>query len=939
MEVRPGLADLRAEGLNTAPMQRDDWHCMMDVFQRAIELGAGERTAFLDRACAGDADARNRAERLLDAHRRPLPWLDGSVFEAVPDLLDAEPPATVAGRRIGPFELLRELGQGGMGAVYLAQRADDQYHQQVAIKLIRGDMVTRQEERRFRQERQILASLEHPNIARLLGGDVTPEGLPYLVMEYIEGEPLEAWCRRLGPSLETRLELLRQVCCAVQYAHSHMVVHCDLKPSNVLVSDNGVPKLLDFGIARLLGHDFVPSLATTTVADHWRMTPDFASPEQVRGERLTAASDIYSLGVMLYRLLAGCPPYRLEGRSLHQIQRVICEQEPEPPSVAVARPAAEAQTADGPPGPPPGNPRRRLAGDLDNIVSMALRKDPARRYASAQQLSEDLRRHLTGLPVTARQDTLFYRSGKFVRRHRLGLAATGMVGLALVAGIWTANVERARAEDARARAQVERSRAESVASFLTGLFQDADNAGEISIGALFAQPGARAARELLLDEGARRVPVELSHQPDLQADLMQRIGDAYRNLGNYDQAEGQLNGALDIRRRTFGDSSLEVAASLDSVCMLRLGQGDLGRAEARCRESLEIRRGVLPPAPLLVAESLNSLALVLRAQERLDDAEGLLREALELRRRHLPERHQRVTTVLNNLAVLLQQKKSYAEAEALFRDVLARKLERYGTEHLQVVNSRNNLASLLQDLGRGLRDAQRYDEAEALYRQALASGRTQSGDGHPLVATVHFNLGTLLMNVGRNTEATRSLEAALDIDRRLFGEEHPDVARDLNGLAVAAYHQGSPEEAAAYLRRALEIYRRTFGAGHPRFRGVLFSLTTLWFEEGRDAEAQELLRSALETWRRVPATEAWVPPRAAALLGGSLLRDGRLDDAEPLLRQGYRGQCAELGPRHDFTRQALSHLIDFHTARNDSAGAERLSRLLESDPARCSADS
>ena len=767
---------------------------------------------------------------------------------------------------------------------------------------------------------------------------MTPEGLPYLVMEYVEGEPLETWCRRVGPSLETRLEILRQVCSAVQYAHRHLVVHCDLKPNNVLVTGDGVPKLLDFGIARLLDHDSVPRLATTTLAGSWRMTPEFASPEQVRGERLTAASDIYSLGVMLYRLLAGHPPYRLEDRSLHEIQRVICEQEPEPPSVAVARPAAPKQSAGGPPGPPPGNPRRRLAGDLDNIVSMALHKDPGRRYASAQQLSEDLRRCLAGLPVVARQDAIFYRAGKFVRRNRLALAATAMVVLALMAGIRTTLIERARAEDALVRAQSERARAQSVASFLTGLFQDADSAGDISADALLAEPGARAARELLLDEGARRIPGELSRQPELQADLMQRIGDAYRNLGSYDAAEGQLRGALDIRRRAFGARSLEVAASLDSLCLLRLAQGDLGRAEARCRESLGIRRGVARPDPLLEAESLNSLALVRREQEHFDDAEKLLRHALDLRRRHLPERHRGVTTLLNNLAVLLQQKGSHVEAEALFRDVLARKLERHGAEHLQVVNSRNNLASLLQDLGRAAQDTQRYAEAEALYRQALASARTLSGDGHPLVATVYFNLGTLLVGVGRYVEATESLRAALDIDRRLFGDEHPDVARDLNSLAVAAYHRGLAEEAEAYLRRALDTYRRTLGAGHPRFRGVLFSLTTLWFEERRDSEARDLLRHALDIWRQSPPTEAWVPPQATVLLGASLQRDGHWDDAEPLLRRGYESLCADLGPRHSLTRKALSHRIDLHTARGDSAAAERLRRRLEPELARCSAD-
>ncbi|MEM7355282.1 MAG: serine/threonine-protein kinase, partial [Acidobacteriota bacterium] len=386
-------------------MMRQDPRRIHEIFQRAIELSAKERRAFLDRACAGNTGGRYRVERLLAASRSPLPWLEGAVFEAVPDLFDGEQPAPSEGRRLesdrlpqggrlGPFELLRELGRGGMGVVYEARRADDQYDQRVAIKLIRGELATPREARRLRQERQILASLEHPHIARLLAGDVTPEGLPYLVMEYVEGEPLEAWCRRVEASLEVRIELFRQVCLAVQYAHRHLVVHCDLKPGNVLVTADGVPKLLDFGIARLLDHDFVPRLATTIVSGG-RMTPQFASPEQARGERLTAASDIYSLGVMLYRLLTGCPPYRLDGASAYEMQRIVCEKEPEAPSVVANRSLTEQATDASR---PPGNLRRRLAGDLDNIVAMTLRKEPERRYASAQQLSEDLRRHLAGLP-------------------------------------------------------------------------------------------------------------------------------------------------------------------------------------------------------------------------------------------------------------------------------------------------------------------------------------------------------------------------------------------------------------------------------------------------------------------------------------------------------------------------------------------------------------
>ncbi len=893
-------------------MSREDWQRCKEIFQRALELESGERAAFLSQACAEDPETRSRVEQLLEAHQRPLAWLAEPVLVTASDLWIQELPTVAPGRRIGPFEITSELGRGGAGEVYLARRVDDQYHQQVAIKLIRSDVVTDRAIRRFRRERQILADLEHPNVARLLGGDVTPEGMPYLVMEYIEGEPIDAYCEHLDLSIVARLELFRQVCSAVQYAHRHLVVHCDLKPSNVLITREGDPKLLDFGIARLLAADVVPRrFDASTNLERWRMTPQFASPEQIRGERLTAASDVYSLGVTLYQLLTGHLPYTLEDHSPQELHRVVCEQQPERPSVIVEK-----------------RLRRLLTGDLDNVVMMALRKNPARRYASVEQLSEDLRRHLTGLPVNARKDTLLYRSGKFVRRHRWGVAAATAVLLALLVGLGIANLERTRAEE-------ERTRAETVASFLSGLFQDSDSSSEMSAESLFAAPGTRAARELLLDEGARRVPVELSEQPELQAELMHIIGDAYRNLGSLEKAETQLQGSLEIRRRTFGVASPQVAASLVRLCLLHLADGDLEDAEARCEEALAIRKAAPGFSRSELAESLNSLALVLQEQGRLEEAEALLRENLRLQRLELPELDRAVTTSLNNLAVVLQERRSFGEAESLLREVLARKIERYGTEHLQVVNGRNNLASLLQDLGASTQDPQRTAEAESLYRQALETARALSGEAHPLVATVYYNLGTLLLELERYTEAGERLEAALHIDLQLYGEEHPDVARDLNSLAFAAYRRGELADAEAGFRRAVELYRRTLGESHPSFRGVLFSLVTLWLGQGRDAEARPLLEATLRTWQQAPPPETWAPPQAAVMLGGSLLRSGRLAEAETWIREGHAGLCTVLGAQNNLTRQALSSLIDLYTAWGKADQAERYRGFLEPGVTAC----
>jgi serine/threonine-protein kinase len=910
-------------------MAQEDWPRIKEALEHALGLDPGKRPAFLADTFVDDPQARERVERLLAASQRPLPWLSGPVFEVAEDLLTPDPPTIGAGRKIGPFEILRELGHGGMGAIYLARRADQQFEQEVAIKLTRREVASEETERRFRQERQILASLQHPNIARLLGGDVTADGQPYLVMEHIEGEPIDVYCERLGLSISARIELFLKVCAAVQYAHGHLVVHCDLKPSNVLVTADGVPKLLDFGISRLLGSEFVPSLATTAALGRGPMTPEFASPEQVRGERPTTASDIYSLGVMLYRLLTGRSPYRFEGHGLQEVQHVLCEVEPERPSLAVARPLPEKEHGvPGLPGLRRERLRRRLAGDLDNIVMMALRKDVARRYLSVEQMAEDLRRHLAGLPVIARKDTFAYRAGKFLRRHRLGLAAAALVLISLLAGLWMANAEREKAVRERERAEQERTKAEAVATFLEGLFADADSSGDFSAGTLLADPKARAARELLLDEGARRAQAELSNQPLVQARLMQRIGDAYRNLASFEKADRLVVQSLETRQRILGEHDLAVAASYNSLCLLRLGQGDLESAEEWCRRGLELRETAPESSPLLVAESLNSLSLVLSERGRFDEAESLQREALRIRRAHLPDGDRAVTTSLNNLAALLKEKGSYAEAETLFREVLARKQEHFDAEHLQVANAFSNLAAVLQSQGSS-------SEAEERYQQALEICRTLYGEEHPLAASVHHNLGTLLFSLGRTTETLENLETALRIDRNLLGEGHPDVGRDLNSLGTAYARAGRIDAAEAALTHALEIRQQALGEAHPFFRDSLFSLASLWLQQDQDSKAQALLEGVIDRWRQSAPQEVWALPQAKTTLGASYLRVGRWPEAEPLLQEGYEGLRVAVGAENRLTQTALSCLVELYRAWDQAAQAERYRGLFAPDAPRC----
>ena len=516
-----------------------------------------------------------------------------------------------------------------MGTVYLAARADEHFHKRVALKIIRSGAHSADVVRHFKRERQILAGLDHPNIAKLLDGGTTDDGLPYLVMEYIEGEPLLDYCDSRSLPISDRLKLFQSICAAVQYAHRNLVVHRDIKPANILVAEDGSPRLLDFGIAKLLNPEVSGESPTATAI---AMTPAYASPEQARGERVTTATDVYSLGVVLYEVLTGHHPYRFASRQPLDVLRAVVEQEPENPSTAVVRtdestvlegaqpirltPDSVARTREG----SPEKLKRRLRGDLDNILMLALRKEPYRRYASVEAFSDDVRRYLEGLPVGARKPTVGYRAGKFLRRHAVGVAAALgvavlLLGFALAVTVQSARVARERdlAEKERATAQRERETAQRVSAFLVDLFKVSDPSE--------ARGNTVTAREVL-DKGAAKIAAELKDQPEVQAALMDTMGAVYRNLGLYDKAIPLLQQALETRKALLGNEHLEVAKSLTSLGTVALEKGDYAAAEDLYREALGMRRRLLGNDHLDVAAGANNLANALRSKGDVAGAEA-----------------------------------------------------------------------------------------------------------------------------------------------------------------------------------------------------------------------------------------------------------------------------------------------------------------------------
>src|SRR5215510_6319587 len=533
-------------------MDPERWQRIEELFRTLVNRPAAERDAHLTRACKGDEELRIEVLSLLE--RDTADDVIRGRIASVALAFTAKPKDDLTGESIGPYRVRRLIGRGGMGAVYEAERDDEQFRQQVAIKVIKRGMDTDFVRDRFLRERQILATLDHPHIARLFDGGSTTDGLPYFVMEFVAGDSITAYCRRRQLSVREKLKLFRKVCSAVQHAHQRLVIHRDLKPSNILITEDGAPKLLDFGIAKLLSPD--PSEAHTRTETALRlMTPEYASPEQARGQAVATTTDVYSLGVVLYELLTERRPHEFKTYSPAEIERAFCDTEIEEPSKVVCQmTGAGARLA------------RSIAGDLDNVTLMAMRKEPERRYQSVEQLSEDIRRYLAGMPVVARKDTFRYRAGKFVRRHKFAVIAAALVAVLAVA----MTVQAARIARERDRANQEAATAQAVTQSLVAMFEVADPGK--------ARGNVITARELL-DRGAEKVVRGLKDQPVVQAKLLDTIGQLYQSIGSYDREQPLLEEALKLRRRALGDESLDVATSLNHLGEVARLQGDYARSE------------------------------------------------------------------------------------------------------------------------------------------------------------------------------------------------------------------------------------------------------------------------------------------------------------------------------------------------------------------------
>jgi serine/threonine-protein kinase len=788
-----------------------------------------ERIAFIEAECAGDAELARELTSLLAAQEVQHGPIE-SLAAALGSPVGADD--DTGSVRIGPYRLVRELGRGGMGVVYLARRADGQYKREVALKLAQSPVFEKDLRDRFFAERDILARLAHRNIAALYDGGVTEEGHPYFTMEYVDGRPVDRYCDEERLDTTSRVRLFLQTCDAVASAHRSLVVHRDLKPNNVFVDAAGQVKLLDFGIAKLLD----PLRAGDETQQAVRLfTRDYASPEQVRGAPVTTASDVYSLGALLYRLVTGSVAHRFEEDTPSHVERVICDVEPLPPAVD---------------------------GDLDNIVLKALSKDPARRYASVELLAQDLDHYLRGLPVAARADSAAYRAGKFVRRHRIAVAASVLVAVALVTGTVATMIQAQRARTAAARA-------ERVSMLVTDLFKLAEP-GRV-------QGGAITARELL-DRGAERIAVELADDPDAQATMYGVVGRLYRNLALTEPAARALERAVELRRQNAGPNSLAFAEALHNLADLREENSEYAPAEKLHRDALALRRRQGAP-PHHVAASLEGIGRVLSASGKHSQAVAPLVQALEMRRRHGGERGTEIVETMHELALAHLRQGNAAAGEPLFREAvdLARQLPAASADLR--VRALVNLARLRHRFER------KPKEAQALYAEALAVARRWFPAGHPDVATCLSEFAAALRDSGELGAAEKLASESLAMWQALHGPEHREVIVATQRLAGILADRGNATEALRLLRQGLATSRSSLGEGHPLALTAQAELAAFLQKTGKREEAGELLESAVEIARRTFGEKDVYVARAWAALGEFHAATGDYARAELELRQ------------------------------------------------------
>jgi serine/threonine protein kinase/tetratricopeptide (TPR) repeat protein len=857
------------------------WARIQSLFHDAVALPVVERRPFLQDAVPGDDGLVAEVLSMLDEDGLRGSILDRDVALVAGDVLSTTR-ASLPQDAFGPYRLMRLIGEGGMGVVYLAER--DDLGSVAAIKILRDAWLSPARRERFVSEQRLLAQLSHPSIARLFDADTLADGTPWFAMEYVEGVPLTDYCTARGSAIAERLRFFREVCEAVQHAHRHLVVHRDLKPSNILLTAEGLVKLLDFGISKQL--DAIDPAADVTRTALRLMTPAYAAPEQFRGAQTGMHTDVYALGVVLYELLSGRLPFDLSNLAPPEAEAVIVGHEPEKPSSA-AKLAGASRTA---------------WADLDVLCLAAMHKEPARRYRTVDALIRDIDHYLAGEPLEARRDTLGYRASKFARRNWRELSAAAAIVITIVGLVTFYTWQLA---GARNTALAEAARTQRIQSFMLKLFEGDDEA---------AGPAENLRVITLVDRGVQEAR-SLDREPGVQAELYQTLGGIYRKLGSFDRAESLLTTALDQRRSLLGRDHPDVAESLVALGMLRTDQAKLEEAENLIRSGLETSRRGRPVDGPAVARATAALGRVLQERGKYADAIAVLEDAVRAYSSNdapAPD----VADTMYELANTHFYAGHYDESDALNARVLAMYRRLYGERHPHV-------ADVLVNLGANQHERGRYKDAERFYRQALDMTSSWYGKDHYQTAAKLTMLGRVLVRDDRPDEATDLLHQALEIRQRVFGKAHPQVASTLNELGTIALGRGQLDEAESFFVRMADTYRAVYGDSNYLLGIARSNLASVHIARKQYAQAEAMYREVIEHFTRTLSADHLNTGIARIKLGRALVRQERYAEAEPEILAGYDNLTKQTSSTVSWLKAAREDLVAVYDALKQPENARK----------------
>src|SRR5882672_2204469 len=897
------------------------------IFTEALGVPVEKRAAFLEGACGGDERLRRKVEALLTSHQEIGDFLQESPDEAVSQARIAATADEKPLERIGRYKLLQQIGEGGCGVVFMAEQ-EEPVRRRVAVKVVKPGMDTKSVIARFEAERQALALMDHPSIAKVFDGGATESGRPYFVMELVRGVKITEYCDEHLLTTEERLKLFIQVCAAIQHAHQKGIIHRDIKPSNILVTITSegepLPVVIDFGIAKPTTNQRLTDKTLFTAFDMFIGTPAYISPEQaaLTNTDVDTRTDIYSLGVLLYELLTGLKPFdttELLKQGIDEIRRVIREQEPVRPSTRLSKlntvdltTAAQRRRSE------PPKLIRAISGDLDWIVMKALEKDRARRYETASGLALDVKRFLDHEAVLARPPSKLYRFRKSVQRNKFLFFGIGAIAMFLIVSLIVVSAALAKERQTRREAEADKriANAEAIKSKQVTQFLEGMLGG---VGPDIALGRDTAILREILAQAATRVGKELTNQPALEAELRGVIGTLYQRIGEFHRAEEMQRVALAIRRKHFGPGSPEVATSLNDLGLALIACGKLSEAAEAHREALEIRRRRFGNENTDVAVSQNNLAHVFTQTGRPAEAEALAREALATRQKLLGNETLEVADSLRNLVIILGERGKWAESEATARQVLSMRRRLLGPEHTWVASALNDLAWAAGGNGK-------QQEAEALEREALEMRQKLLSPEHPDLANSLYVVGDRMRQRGNLTNAYPLLSRALSIQRKVHGEDSPATLYTLRSLGLLYEAENKWSEAETVLREALAAWRKRAGNDDPQTLYALGNLGESLEGQRKWADAETVYREALALWRQRRGDDDPQTLYTMHKLGVGLEAAGKLPEAEAVFREllaAWRKRAGNDYPETLYAMRNLARTLEAQGKRSEAINLHR----------------